>query len=383
MSQGQISGMRCLACGRSVSARGEAPACPDCGDAGLLDLTYDLDDAARTLDRASLERREPWMWRYRELLPMDELAELPSLQVGMTPVYGAPRLAQRLGAAGLWLKDEGRSPTRSVWDRAALLTALMARERGRKVLAASGDSAALGAAACAAAALGLQAAAFGGTGAALARAFGAASFTSGSGAKDMALCREAAARLSWANATEGASPYIVDGLKTVAHEIAEQLIERAPDWIAIPAAPASLVVAVAKGLREMAGLRLLSAPPRLLAVELAVEPEPDRASEGPGGAAIAARQAVSELSGAVVRVDARLAKAAMGWAALEAGVEASAAGAAALAGLARALEQGSVERSSTALVLLTGGSVAAGESEATSTSDLAAVERAARALGLA
>lgn len=378
MSQGQISGMRCLACGSSVSARGEAPACPDCGDAGLLDLAYDLDDAARTLDRASLERREPWMWRYRELLPMDELADLPSLQVGMTPVYGAPRLAQRLGAAGLWLKDEGRSPTRSVWDRAALLTALMARERGRKVLAASGDSAALGAAACAAAALGLQAAAFGGTGAALARAFGAASFTSGSGAKDMALCREAAARLSWANATEGASPYIVDGLKTVAHEIAEQLIERAPDWIAIPAAPASLVVAVAKGLREMAGLRLLSAPPRLLAVELAVEP--DRAS---GGAAIAARQAVSELSGAVVRVDARLAKAAMGWAALEAGVEASAAGAAALAGLARALEQGSVERSSTALVLLTGGSVAAGESEATSTSDLAAVERAARALGLA
>lgn len=378
MSQGQISGMRCLACGRSVSARGEAPACPDCGDAGLLDLAYDLDDAARTLDRASLERREPWMWRYRELLPMDELADLPSLQVGMTPVYGAPRLAQRLGAAGLWLKDEGRSPTRSVWDRAALLTALMARERGRKVLAASGDSAALGAAACAAAALGLQAAAFGGTGAALARAFGAASFTGGSGAKDTALCREAAARLSWANATEGASPYIVDGLKTVAHEIAEQLIERAPDWIAIPAAPASLVVAVAKGLREMAGLRLLSAPPRLLAVELAVEP--DRAS---GGAAIAARQAVSELSGAVVRVDARLAKAAMGWAALEAGVEASAAGAAALAGLARALEQGSVERSSTALVLLTGGSVAAGESEATSTSDLAAVERAARALGLA
>lgn len=378
MSQGQISGMRCLACGSSVSARGEASACPDCGDAGLLDLTYDLDDAARTLDRASLERREPWMWRYRELLPMDELADLPSLQVGMTPVYGAPRLAQRLGAAGLWLKDEGRSPTRSVWDRAALLTALMARERGRKVLAASGDSAALGAAACAAAALGLQAAAFGGTGAALARAFGAASFTSGSGAKDTALCREAAARLSWANATEGASPYIVDGLKTVAHEIAEQLIERAPDWIAIPAAPASLVVAVAKGLREMAGLRLLSAPPRLLAVELAVEP--DRAS---GGAAIAARQAVSELSGAVVRVDARFAKVAMGWAALEAGVEASAAGAAALAGLARALEQGSVERSSTALVLLTGGSVAVGESEATSTSDLAAVERAARALGLA
>jgi threonine synthase len=381
MSQGQISGMRCLACGRSVSARGEAPACPDCGDAGLLDLTYDLDDAARTLDRASLERREPWMWRYRELLPMDELAELPSLQVGMTPVYGAPRLAQRLGAAGLWLKDEGRSPTRSVWDRAALLTALMARERGQKVLAASGDSTALGAAACAAAALGLRAAAFGGTGAALARAFGAASFTGNSGAEDLALCREAAARLSWANATEGTSPYIVDGLKTVAHEIAEQLIERAPDWIAVPSAPASLVVAVAKGLREMAGLGLLRAPPRLLAVELAAEP--DRAAEGPGGAASAARQAVSELSGAVVRVDAELAKAAMGWAAIEAGVEASAAGAAALAGLARALEQGRVERASTALVLLTGGSTAAGESEATSTSDLAAVERAARALGLA
>jgi threonine dehydratase len=92
---------------------------------------------------------------------------------------------------------------------------------------------------------------------------------------------------------------------------------------------------------------------------------------------------VSELSGAVVRVDAALAKAAMGWAALEAGVEASAAGAAALAGLARALEQGRVERASTTLVLLTGGSVAAGESEATSASDLAAVERAARGLELA
>jgi threonine synthase len=123
------------------------------------------------------------------------------------------------------------------------------------------------------------------------------------------------------------------------------------------------------------------APPRLLAVELAADP--DRAAEGPDGIARAAREAVSELSGAVVRVDAALAKAAMGWAALEAGVEASAAGAAALAGLARALEQGRVERASTTLVLLTGGSVAAGESEATSASDLAAVERAARGLELA
>lgn len=386
MSQGQISGIRCLACGRSVPPRGTPSACPDCGEAGLLDLSYDLEDAARTLDRASLERREPWMWRYRELLPMDELAELPSLQVGMTPVYGAPRLARRLGAAGLWLKDEGRSPTRSVWDRAALLCAHMARERGRKVIAASGDGAALGAVACAAAALGLKAAAFGGAGA-TAAAFGAARFFSGSKARDRALCREAAARFSWANAAEGEGPYVVDGLKTVAHEIAEQLIERIPDWIALPASPPSLAVAVSKGLREMAGLRLLRAPPRLLVVELqSAELEQaakrESAPEGSGGAARAAKQVLSEGSGAVVRVGPEQAEAAMRWAALEAGVEASPGGATALAGLSRALEQGLVDRAGTALVLLTGGSATAGEPAVTPAPDLSALERAARALGL-
>ncbi len=376
MSQGQISAMRCLACGCSVPSRGDPSRCPDCGDAGLLDLSYDLQDAARTLDRASLERREPWMWRYRELLPMDELADLPHLQVGMTPVYGAPRLARKLGVAGLWLKDEGRSPTRSVWDRPALLCALMARERGRKVIATSGDAAAVGAVACAAAALGLKAAAFSGPGAHAAAAFGAARFWAGSAELDRARCQESCARFSWANATEGESPYVADGFKTLAHEVAEQLIERLPDWIAIPASPPSLAVAVSKGLREMAGLRLLRAPPRLLAVELASAPL------GSGGAASAARQALKELSGELVQVDAGLAESAMRWAAQDVGVEASPEGAVALAGLARALDDGLVARAGTALALLTGGNSPAADGAATPAPDLAAVERAARDLGL-
>jgi threonine synthase len=376
MSLGQIKGMRCLACGRGFPARKALWACPDCGDAGLLELTYDLEDAARTLDRASLERREPWMWRYRELLPLDELAELAHLQIGMTPVYGAPRLADKLGIAGLWLKDEGRSPTRSVFDRAALVCALMARDQGREVVAASGEGAAVTAVACAAAALGLRAAAFASDDALAAAAFGATVFTCRSDSRAAELCGQAAARFAWFDASEGRSPFGIDGLKTAAHEIAEQLIERLPDWVAVPAHPPSLVVATAKGLREMAGLGFIRSAPRLLAVAR------EGAPQEPAGAVRAASEAMRELGGASVRVEPALAASAARWAAREAAVESSAAGALSLAGLARALDEGQVERSATALVLLTGGASNPQDDAAAPVADLEAVERAARSAGL-
>ncbi|MFN7135675.1 MAG: hypothetical protein ACK4N5_26620, partial [Myxococcales bacterium] len=103
MGMQHVTGLTCVVCGKRFGPR-VSYTCPECGVDGILDVTYDYDDVARTLDRASLERREPWMWRYKELLPIDEFSELPHLQVGMTPVYGAPRLAEWGGIAGLWFQ---------------------------------------------------------------------------------------------------------------------------------------------------------------------------------------------------------------------------------------------------------------------------------------
>ena len=125
-----IAGLGCHRCQRS--ARAGAERCPDCPDGGTLRYHY----APQTLSRAQWARREPWLWRYRELLPFDpDEVEPPPLHVGMTPLYGSPRLAAWAGVAGLLVKDESRQPTGRIHDRAAALLVAQAKLQSRVLVA--------------------------------------------------------------------------------------------------------------------------------------------------------------------------------------------------------------------------------------------------------
>ena len=95
---------KCVRCGRIYAA---APDLTSCACGGILDIVYDYDYIRSTFTKDDLaQRRDSTMWRFRELLPVEEDTPLPPLRVGGSPLYEADALAQELGLAKLYIKDD-------------------------------------------------------------------------------------------------------------------------------------------------------------------------------------------------------------------------------------------------------------------------------------
>ena len=103
--------LRCSECARTFLVGQIQTFCPDC-QAPLL-ARYDLNSARSRLDREEISHR-PWgMWRWGELLPVQDRAAVVSLGEGDTPLLEIDRLAKELGIRQLYVKDESRNPTGS------------------------------------------------------------------------------------------------------------------------------------------------------------------------------------------------------------------------------------------------------------------------------
>ena len=99
---------------------------------------YDYDYIKSVLTKEKLARRENRsMWRYRELLPVEETTPDTPLRVGWSPLYDEPNLARALGIRKLWVKDDGQNPTASLKDRASAMAVAKAYEAGAKTIACS------------------------------------------------------------------------------------------------------------------------------------------------------------------------------------------------------------------------------------------------------
>jgi threonine synthase len=114
-------------------------ACPECGG-GWLDARYDYEKARLKWD-AELVRRPFNMWRYRELLPLRDDANLITMGEGGTPLYPATNLGMMLGRPYIYVKDERQGPTGSFKDRQASLAISAMKENGitEAVLASTGN----------------------------------------------------------------------------------------------------------------------------------------------------------------------------------------------------------------------------------------------------
>ncbi len=378
MGMQHVTGLTCVECGRKYGPK-PAYTCPDCGVEGILDVTYDYDDVARTLDRASLERREPWLWRYKELLPIDEFSELPHLQVGMTPVYGAPRLAEWAGIAGLWIKDDGRNPTGSFKDRASAVGVVKAKEAGKQVIAAASTGNAASSLAGMSAATGLTAVIFVPDRApepkiAQLLIFGAKVFkVKGTYDEAWELCQKATEKYGWYNRNCAVNPYLVEGKKTCGLEIGEQLAEKMPDWVVVSVGDGCTLAGIHKGLVEMHRLGIAKKIPKLLGVQaetaaplveafredrdVRVGPAETLADSICVGSPRNWRKALTAVrrsEGALVTCTDQEILDAMRETAQRAAVFGEPAGVAGAAGLKRAVAEGIVGRDETALVVVTG-----------------------------
>ncbi len=213
------------------------------------------------------------MFRYSAFLPLNPKTPRPHLRIGWTPLYRPPGLAGALGFKNLYIKDDGQNPTASLKDRASAIAVIRAVEEGATTIACSSTGNAASSLAGNAAAMGLTAYIFVPGRAPQGKVaqlliFGANVISvQGSYNDAFRLSAEAIEHWGWYNRNAAINPYLVEGKKTVAMEIAEQLNWEVPDWIAVSVGDGCTIAGVWKGFRDLYRVGWIDKLPKLLGVQ--------------------------------------------------------------------------------------------------------------------
>jgi threonine synthase len=260
---GRIFGLSCRNCGKPEPI-GPAYVCAACF--GPLGVAYDLDAVCATLTREAIEARPPGIWRYLELLPVDE-PPARGLRVGSTPLIEADRLGAALGVDRLWVKDDTRNPSLSFKDRAVAIAAARARSFGIDTLACASTGNLAGATAAAAAAIGMPAYVFIPADLESAKidhalAYGATVVPIDGTYDDVnRLCLQVADETGWGFVNVNLRPFYAEGSKTLAFEIAEGLGWRTPDVVVAPIASGAMYTKLSRGFAQLADAGLIERRP--------------------------------------------------------------------------------------------------------------------------
>jgi threonine synthase len=236
-------------------------------------VSYDYEAIARVMTRDLVESRPRSLWRYLELLPVEE--PKTGFCSGFTPLVRARRLADALGVAELYLKDDSvNHPTFSYKDRVVSVAATKAVELGFPVFGCASTGNLAGSVAAHAARLGLQCYVFMPHDLEPAKILGAAVYgphvisVEGNYDDVNRLCTQIADRYGWGFANINLRSYYAEGAKTMGFEIAEQLGWRYPDHIVSPVAGGTLLPRIFKGLREFSQVGLVEGTlPRIHAAQ--------------------------------------------------------------------------------------------------------------------
>lgn len=252
----------CSRCERPTDGRGcvcESPQNP------VVD--YDLSALDADSFLGSLVRQD--LWRYEALLPVSSEGA-GNLQVGGTPLIdlGADEDGVRLRA-----KDETRNPSGSLKDRATEVALAVAKTQGHDTVVAASTGNAGASLACLSAAHGMRAkvvvpAAAPRAKLAQIRAYGAELIeVDGSYDEAFDAALELARREDAFCRNTGVNPYVREGKKTCALEIAEQLGWQVPDWVVVPCGDGNILSGIGAGFEQLAALGVAPRVPRLVAAQ--------------------------------------------------------------------------------------------------------------------
>ena len=252
--------------------------CPRCD--GLLDIerTNALDPGTlRDLWRSRLTSLDPrdrsGVWRFREFLPFDNDDPIVTLSEGNTPLYDAPRSADYCGLRQLKLKHQGNNPTGSFKDTGMTVAVTQARKLGARLVACASTGNTAASLAAYAARANLVCAIIVPSGqvshAKLAQAldYGAKVLEiDGNFDSCMSFIRELSEDSS-VYLVNSINPFRIEGQKTVAFELAEQLEWRVPDHLVVPGGNLGNSSAFGKGFRELLQSGLIDRQPRITVVQ--------------------------------------------------------------------------------------------------------------------
>jgi len=264
--------LECIACGAQQPYEPFVPAaCKTC-EAQWLEARYDYNAFKRELLRG-LPGRPSNLWRYQDILPLNDPASLDLYPAGGTPLWHSGRFAPALGADSVYIKDERYGPTSSFKDRqAAVAVAAMSENNIREaVIASTGNAAVAYAAACARAGIKLwvfmtslvpqeklrEAALFG---AEVIR-------VSGNYDQTKQIAAQFARRRNLLLDRGASSIPAKESMKTIAYEMVEQLGWRAPDWYIQSVSGGLGPLGVYQGFREMLAMGLIDRVPKLAVIQ--------------------------------------------------------------------------------------------------------------------
>ena len=368
----------CVKCGHEIEAKPDITVCPKCS--GIMDIKYDYTYITGKVTKEQIaDRRDNSMWRYREFLPIEGDSKVPKLRVGWSPFYETKRLAEEIGLRKLYVKDDGINPTASLKDRASAMAVVKAEEAGRDTIACSSTGNAASSLAGNAAAAGFKTYIFVPSRAPKGKVsqlkmFGANVFSvDGSYEDTFRISAEAIERWGWYNRNAAINPYLMEGKKTVALEIAEQLNWEMTDYVALSVGDGCTIAGAWKGFKDLYAAGFIERLPRLISVQAegccplnkaiaeGKDWEPmeentlaDSIAVGVPRNADKALNAIRESNGVVVNVSDEEILSAMRLLGRTCGVFSEPAGAAGTAGVKKAVELGLIPHDASVVAVSTG-----------------------------
>ncbi len=272
MTTSTLTHVECSACSQRYPADQLLNVCSACGKPLLA--RYDLQRAAQTLTKAALARRPATLWRYEEVLPVQQAANRLSLGEGWTPLLHAVRLGQQIGCTNTYIKDESLNPTGSFKARGLCMAVSRAYELGAKEIAIPSAGNAAGAMAAYAALAGLPAHVFmpidvPATFQVECKVLGAeVTLVDGLITDCGVKVREGVAAHGWFDVSTLKEPYRIEGKKTMGYELAEQFDWMLPDVIIYPTGGGTGLIGMWKAFDELEAMGLLGAQrPRMVSVQ--------------------------------------------------------------------------------------------------------------------
>jgi len=278
----RFSHLECAKCGDSLDRGGGASLCPRCG--GPLFARY----RGKPLERDSAAGRPRTIWRWHEMMPVEDPENIVSLGEGGAPLLTAARLGRTAGFSDLWIKDEGNNPTGSFKARGLSAAVSKAREQGRTKIALPTAGNAGGAAAAYAAKAGMECHVFMPEDTPPVfrlecERYGA-KVTLVPGLIDACgrIVAERSPREGWHDVSTLKEPYRVEGKKTMGYELAEDFGWELPDAILYPTGGGTGLIGMWKAFEEMEELKWIGPRrPRMIAVQAAgCAPIPRAFAEG-------------------------------------------------------------------------------------------------------
>ncbi len=263
----------CSDCGTHYSAAEIHTYCPDC-QAPLL-VRYDLEQAARRVDREEVHKRSKGMWRWHEMLPVLDPQNMITLGEGDTALLSLPRVGGMLGLSNLYVKDESSNPTGSFKARGLSAAVSKARELGvEKVIIPTAGNAG-GAMAAYAARAGMKALIYMPKDTPIAnilesRIAGAEVILVDGLISDAAGMAGLKAREEgWFDVSTFKEPYRMEGKKVMGYELAEHFDWSLPDVIIYPTGGGTGLVGMWKAFDELEKLGWLknTKRPRMVSVQ--------------------------------------------------------------------------------------------------------------------